>query len=134
MSLPRDLGKEIWFKRILVATNFSDASQNALRYAAAIARHHGARLYIVHVVSSLGFKMVGPDAEVEAAELAARELKEHWGKLSGTGERVELALIVRRGDVCDELEDLIQNEEVDLVVVGTRWSNWRFETDAWIRC
>ncbi len=120
MSSPHDQKKEIRFKRVLIATDFSDASHNALRYAAAIARHHGARLYIVHVVSSLGYRMVGPNAEIEAAELAARELKQLWGRLGGTDEKVELALIVRRGDVCYQLEELIQKELIDLVVVGTR--------------
>jgi nucleotide-binding universal stress UspA family protein len=66
--------------------------------------------------------MVGPDAEVAAAEVAARDLKELWGKLGGADESrgVELVLIVRRGDVCSELEGLIHNELIDLVVVGTR--------------
>lgn len=113
---------EIHFKRVLIATDFSDASRNALRYAAAIARNHGARLHVVHVVSSVGYRMVGADAEVHAAELAARELKELWGRLAGDdlSSTVELALIVRRGDVCAQLEDLIQKEDIDLVVVGTR--------------
>lgn len=121
MSSSQDEEKEIRFQRVLIATDFSDASRNALGYAAAIARHHGARLYIVHVVSSLGYRMVGPDAEVAAAEAAARDLKELWGKLGGVDESggVELALIVRRGDVCTELEELIQKELIDLVVVGT---------------
>ena len=119
MSSFHGQGREIPIKRILIATDFSDASRNALRYAAAIAGHHGARLYIVHVVSSLGYKMVGPGAEVEAAELATRELKELWGKLGGAGEGIEPVLIVRRGEVCGELEDLIQKELIDLVVVGT---------------
>ena len=121
MSSPQDPSKSIRFGRILIATDFSDASRNALRYAAAIARHHGARLYIVHVISSVGYKMAGPDAEVEAAELAARELKELWGKLGGADEsrQVELSLIVRRGNVYEELEELIQKELIDLVVVGT---------------
>jgi nucleotide-binding universal stress UspA family protein len=122
MSSPQVPSKDIQFKRALIATDFSDASRNALRYAAAIARHHGARLYIVHVVSSVGYRMVGPDAEVAAAELAARELKELWSKLGGADEsnRVELSLIVRRGDICRQLEELIQMELIDLVVIGTR--------------
>ena len=122
MSSPQDQGKDIRFKRILIATDFSDASRNALRYAAAIARHHGARLYIVHVVSSVGYRMVGADVEVKAAELAARDLRELWSKLGGADEsrRVELALFVRIGDVCHQLEELIQKELIDLVVVGTR--------------
>jgi nucleotide-binding universal stress UspA family protein len=109
------------FRRILIATDFSDASRNALRYAAAITRNHGSRLYIVHIVSSVGYKMVGADAEIQAAELAARELKELWNKLGGGDQSsaVELTLIVRRGEVCDQLEDLIQSEQIDLVVIGT---------------
>lgn len=81
MSSPQDESQEIRFKRTLIATDFSDASRNALRYAAAIARHHEARLYTVHVVSSIGYKKVGPDAEVTAAEVAARDLRELWGQL-----------------------------------------------------
>jgi nucleotide-binding universal stress UspA family protein len=112
----------IEFRRILIATDFSDASRNALRYAAAIARNHGARLYVVHVVSSVGYRMVGVDAEIYAAELAAHELKELWSKLGGSDQPspVELELIVRRGEVFDQLEDLIQKETIDLVVIGTR--------------
>jgi len=122
MSSSQGQNKEIRFERILIATDFSEASRNALRYAAAIARHHGARLYIVHVISSVGYKMVGPDAEVAAADVAARDLKELWGQLGGVDEShgVELALMVRRGEVCSELEELIHNELIDLVVVGTR--------------
>lgn len=112
----------IRFRRILIATDFSDASVNALRYAAAIARNHGARLYVVHVVSSVGYRMVGADAEVQAAALAARELKELWSRVCGSDRSspVEPALIVRRGEVCHELDDLVQKERLDLVVVGTR--------------
>lgn len=114
--------KPIDFKRVLIATDFSEPSRNALRYATAIARHYGARLYIVHVVSSVGYKMAGPDAEVQAAELAAHELKALWDKSGASNQQpaVELQLVVRRGCVWDELEDLIRHEHVDLVVLGTR--------------
>lgn len=113
---------KIQFKRILIATDFSEASRNALRYAVAIARHHEARLHIVHVVSSVGYKMVGPDAEVRAAELAARELKELWDKLEGKDHTsgIELTLAVRQGDTSSELEDVIKKEGIDLAVLGTR--------------
>ena len=113
--------KDIEFKRVLTATDFSEASRNALRYAAAIARNHAARLYIVHVVSSLGIKVIGADAEVQAAELAARELKELWTKLgrSNPSSKFELALLVRQGQVSTELEAIVAEEDIDLVVPGT---------------
>src|SRR5580693_9923560 len=46
------------FHRVLMATDFSDALRNAFRYAAAIAGFNSARLYVVHVVSSVAYAMV----------------------------------------------------------------------------
>jgi len=63
MSLVAATG-DILLKSVLVATDFSEASDKALRHALAIARHYGAKLYLAHVVSSLGFTLVGPDAVV----------------------------------------------------------------------
>ena len=54
------MGEDSWaarFNRILMATDFSDASRKALRYAAAITGFNGARLYIVRVVSSVRYAM-----------------------------------------------------------------------------
>jgi len=112
----------IQLKRILIATDFSDASRNAVRYAAAITRHYGARLYVVHVLSSIGYRMVGPDAVMEAAECAVHDLRKLWNKLgvNSDSSAIELAFIVRQGEVCAVLADLIQKEHIDLVVVGTR--------------
>jgi nucleotide-binding universal stress UspA family protein len=113
---------DIVFKRVLIATDFSDASRNALLCATAIAHYYGAKLYIAHVVSSIGYELAGPGAEVLAVEYAARDLKELWGKLGDTHEssRLELSLIVRKGEVSAQLENLIQEEHIDLIVVGTR--------------
>lgn len=112
----------IQLKHVLVATDFSDSSQNALRHAVAIARVHGAKLSVVHVVSSMGYRMAGADAEFLAAEHASSDLRELWDKVAGKGESsgIEVSLIVRQGEISAELEDLIQKERVDLVVLGTR--------------
>src|SRR5437867_765517 len=40
-------------RRILVTTDFSEHSQNALNYAAAFAEKFGAELYLLHVVQDL---------------------------------------------------------------------------------
>ena len=44
----REDSQTIQLSRILMATDFSDATRNDLRYAAAITGFNGARLYIVH--------------------------------------------------------------------------------------
>ena len=59
---------DIELKSVLIATDFSEASEKALRHALAIARHYGAKLYLAHVVSSLAYTLVGPDAVVAATD------------------------------------------------------------------
>src|ERR1700740_517369 len=55
---------------ILFTTDFSRASENALRHSIALARHYGATLHMAHVVSSVGFVLAGPGA-MAAADQAA---------------------------------------------------------------
>ena len=40
---------QISFRQILIATDFSDASSNALHYAKAIAKRYASHLVLVHV-------------------------------------------------------------------------------------
>ncbi|MGA2371357.1 MAG: universal stress protein [Candidatus Korobacteraceae bacterium] len=106
---------------VLIATDFSEASEKALRHGLAIARHYGARLYLVHVVSSLGFTLVGPDAINEAVEAVRRDAHQMQDRLAQSGALagVRHKVIVLAGDVCEELEKVIRQEQVDLVVIGT---------------
>src|ERR1700756_2934644 len=43
---------EVKLDNVLVATDFSSASKEAVLYAAAIARRHNSKLFIAHVVTS----------------------------------------------------------------------------------
>jgi nucleotide-binding universal stress UspA family protein len=53
---------DLQLKSVLIATDFSPASDRAVFQAISIARHYGAKLYVVHIVSSLGFILAGPGA------------------------------------------------------------------------
>jgi nucleotide-binding universal stress UspA family protein len=112
---------DLQLKSILVATDFSEASEKALRHALAIARHYGAKFYLVHVVSSLGFTLVGPDAVSAAAEAVWRDARKLEDDLVQRGALAGLRheAIVRQGNVWEELEKVVRQEEVDLVVIGT---------------
>ncbi len=120
MSLAAPTGN-LQVRSVLVATDFSEASEKALRHALAITRHYEAKLYLVNVVSSLGFNLVGADAVNAAGDAVlrdARQLEDHLvqtGALAGLPHEV----IVLQGDVCEELERVISQEQVDLVVIGT---------------
>jgi nucleotide-binding universal stress UspA family protein len=106
---------------VLVATDFSKASETALRHGFAIARYFGGRLYLAHVVSSLGFGLVGPDSLIAAKELARRGVEQLENSLSGRAAfgDIQHQTIIRRGKVWEELKSVIEQQSIDLVVVGT---------------
>jgi len=112
---------DIHLKSVLIATDFSEASEKASRHALAIARHYGAKLYLAHVVSSLGFTLVGPDAVNLATEIVSRDARELENRLVQSGALTGLPheVIVRQGNVWDELDKVIEQEQIELVVIGT---------------
>ena len=67
---------QLGLKSVLVASDFSDASSKPVRHAISIARHFHAKLHLAHVVSSIGFTMVGADAEAAAATAAQRDVEQ----------------------------------------------------------
>ena len=112
---------DIVLKSILVATDFSGVSDKPLRHALAIARHYGAKVYLTHVVSAQSFTLAGPEAVHAATDAAWRDARQlekdllQRGALAGLHHEV----IVLQGNVWDELEKVVQQEQVDLLVVGT---------------
>jgi nucleotide-binding universal stress UspA family protein len=113
------LGREI--KSVLIATDFSEASQKPLRHALAIARHYGAKFYLAHVVSHIGYTIAGPESlqlTTEKTRKDAQEL-EHELLESRALAGLNYEFIVREGSVWEQLELVIRDKQVDLVVVGT---------------
>ena len=112
---------DVQLRSVLVATDFSTVSRKALRHALAIARHYGAKLYAMHVVSSVGLTIAGPDAIAQATMLALRDasLTERRLVASGALRDMRHQVIVRPGDVWAELQAVIRQEGVDLLVIGT---------------
>ena len=72
MSTPKP-AEDAGVRSLLVAYDFSDASCKPLHHGLTIARHFGAKLYVAHVVSSLGYGIAGPEALQLAAEGCQRE-------------------------------------------------------------
>jgi len=120
MSLVTPTG-DIHLKSVLVATDFSEASEKALRHALAIARHYGAKFYLVHVVSSSSFTLVGPDAVNVATDAVCRDAHQLEERLvqSGALAGLQHEVIVRRGNVWEQLEKVVKQEQIELVVIGT---------------
>jgi nucleotide-binding universal stress UspA family protein len=112
---------EIGLKRILVATDFSEFSEKPLHHAVAIARRYGAKLYLAHVVSSAGFPLAGPPLMETASQAAWRDARQLECTLVRNGALAGIShdVIVRRGRVWEQLENVVEQERVELIVIGT---------------
>ena len=124
-------------KSILVATDFSPASEKPLRHGLAIAHRYATKFFLAHVVSSLGLNMAGPDA-IFAAEAAAcrdaRNLEEHL-RTTGAFGHLEHHVIVRQGEVWKQLdgfgklvlgsvaEQIFRNADCPVLTVGPGYSS-----------
>jgi nucleotide-binding universal stress UspA family protein len=108
---------------VLYATDFSAASEAALPYASAICRRFGSALHVVHVVSDTsplimtnGLDYVGLEALCQNAQTLAQEkLKQAAGRLG----QIPYRTYLRHGEVWPNLRDIVANNRVDLIVVGT---------------
>src|ERR1700745_3959980 len=108
-------------RSILIATDFSEASEKARRYSLALARFYKSKFCLAHVVSSRGLTMAGPAAIAACEEAVAREAADLEDSLLQTGALagIQHKFIVRHGELWPELREIIQQENADLLVVGT---------------
>jgi len=108
-------------RSILIATDFSEASEKALHYSLALARFYGSNFCLAHVVSSLGLTMAGPGAIAACEEAVLHEAANLEDLLIQTGALtgIQHKFIVRQGELWPELQEIIRQESADLLVVGT---------------
>ncbi len=115
------------FKRILLATDGSAASDHAAGLAVSLARQHGATLTVLYVVDPYPFLGVGEvnplgfDAYMAAArEQAARAQAQVADRAAQAGGGVQVqARLVEDVTVLDGILKTVQQEGCDLVVIGS---------------
>ena len=111
----------ISLSNILVTTDFSKASKNALPFAAALARQYEAKIIMAHALSPEPHLSVPVDPLPKDADPAFLDAQ---GKLAefalGNSLGVRPAeMLLERGEVWDVISDIIQKNKIDLVVIGT---------------
>lgn len=112
---------DVRLKSILLATDLSPASEGALYQALGMARSFHATLHVVHVVSSLGMTLAGPEAARISTSLAQRDasLIERRLILEGSLLNVRHKIVIRQGDIWQQIQDILRHEHIDLIVTGT---------------
>jgi nucleotide-binding universal stress UspA family protein len=111
---------------VLVATDFSDASDAAFAYGRELARHHGAALHVLHVVEDLGRQAAGfPEYGIMLDKLQAeseRAARARVEALLSDEDRTQLqarAVIITAPSTAQAILSYARDERIDLIVVGT---------------
>jgi nucleotide-binding universal stress UspA family protein len=112
-------------KTVLVPTDFSDASESALRYGKAMAEAFGASLHVVHVMEDLLAHAWAAEVYVSSMpqlrDEIEKESRQRLETLLAEGDRkkfrAEIALLA--GNPFLEIIRYAKAHDVDLIVMGT---------------
>ncbi|MFO0911227.1 MAG: universal stress protein [Isosphaeraceae bacterium] len=105
-------------KTILHPTDFSDASEHALKMAVGLARDYHARLLLLHAVEppvyygELGVNFIPPEDYRESAQ-------ERVDALVGADAPITVETLVTEGIAASEILRIAKERHCDLVVIGS---------------
>jgi nucleotide-binding universal stress UspA family protein len=118
--------KEATMKKILIATDGSASSAEAVDFGVELAAEHEAKIVFVHVAPALdaipmaNFGMAGgmPRVAHELTELDRAVLEEAELVAAAAGVEASSELLV--GDAVDEIVACADSQDADMIVVGSR--------------
>ncbi|MBI4442339.1 MAG: universal stress protein [Acidobacteria bacterium] len=109
-------------KNILCPIGFTEFSRRAFHYALSIARHYQARLYAQHTVPGSLLATGGGDQDASGAGVHKAVTELHRLVAWARDEQLELpevVTLVNEGSVRDRILETIEQQEIDLLVMGT---------------
>ena len=111
----------VGFKRVLIATDFSAASERALAYALPMVRRYGSMLSIVHAILPETRESITWDPLPRELDRQRLEAEQQMGRLTEEARVKDLNphMVLEQGPVWDVLSSIIQSENTDLLVLGT---------------
>lgn len=127
---------DILIRRIILATDFSEASQGAIRYAKWISGALGAELSVLHVFEPSGWMVPSPyyytpgfeewvNASIEKTRQKGRDALETLARSLGEG----TPTLFVEGSPGKEIVRVAGEQDTDLLVVGTHgYSGWDYLT------
>jgi nucleotide-binding universal stress UspA family protein len=112
------------FNKILVPIDFSEYTDDIIKYATEIAQKFGSSIYLIHVIPNMDY--FTPYESFMAAENivtvqkgiegeVAKDLEEVGRKITG----IKTTNIIRTGVAFVEIIDYVRSEGIDLVIMGT---------------
>ena len=106
-------------RKILFATDFSESSEMALSHSLAYAKMQNASILVVHVLSvpsrASGEGMLHHGVQFDTEETAERKLRH----IADAIKDVSCETRLLRGDAAEQILQLADEEQVDLIAMGT---------------
>ncbi len=112
----------ISLRNILFATDFSEASEAALPYAAALSLRYDSQLHVAHIVPASYMIPSEPGHPVtfdSMHEAARADVRRRMETVASHLKTVAHHTYVREGEVWESLSELSQAHEIDLLIVAT---------------
>ena len=113
----------IAISKILLATDFSHESQNALKCAISLAKRYESKLFLAHAISGAASLPTAdvwpalPDVEQRDAEKSMAQLEQSKDLQSLPHE-----VVMQTGETWEVLSRLVSDQNIDLIVMGTHGS------------
>lgn len=108
------------YKRILVPTDFSKASYAAFVPATVIAKKFQSKVFLLHVVEEI--PVYAYRIGLSQKELHDRIIAHSAEAMRAAAKQLKLKnveLVVRMGNVQDEILNVVKKHRIDLIVMGT---------------
>ena len=123
MSTPVDVlaGKLIHLANILVATDFSPASDLAIDYAVSLAKRYDSHIYLAHVISGDAYPLTAPEVTVSIIEQQRLMAQKGMENIAASGRLrdVPYHIVIEEGPLWASLQEVVEKHKIDLVVAGT---------------
>ncbi len=112
---------KVSLNNILLATDFSPASDRALEYALSLTRHYSSHLYVTHIITIEGHPTNAPGFATAREQKYRQDAKDAMAKLTRSGLLTNLShnLVIEEGALWPAIQKLIEKYGVNLVVAGT---------------
>jgi len=111
----------IHFEHVLMATDFSKASEGAMEYALAIVRHYGSALSILHVIAPEPREPIPMEPLPAELDRERQEAREQIKRLRQKAElqNAKCQFVLEQGPVLEVIAAVMEQDYTDLLVVGT---------------
>jgi nucleotide-binding universal stress UspA family protein len=106
---------------ILLAVDFSPATEAALPFALGIARRYASKIFLAHVIRPDVYQLAACEAANTVLDETRRSAERQMARVlvSGRLRGVPHQVLLGQGDLWSVISTMIQEHDIDLVVVGT---------------